>query len=142
MTPPPPLTVWVVEDEAVDQWLITAAFRQAGAPEPDRMLATADEVMELLDAGEVAPDLMIVDLETPGIGGIELIRRLRAQETTAMLPMVVLTSSESERDRLRSAAAGANAYHVKPFDWQEFNRVIAALLAYWELAIPRRQPNR
>jgi DNA-binding response OmpR family regulator len=136
------LVVWVLEDDPLDQRLIRSAFGNGGFPEPNIMLPTADQILVHLDDGASLPDLFIVDLNTPGVGGMELVRLLRQRKGLETAPIVILTSSDSERDRIEAAQSGANAYHVKPFDWREFNDLIAGLLGYWSTVVTRTKPRR
>ncbi|MEZ5378958.1 MAG: response regulator [Acidimicrobiales bacterium] len=127
------LTIWILEDDPVDQRLVTAALANAGQPPPAAMTQTAEDLLALVDAAERPPDLVLVDLNTPGGGGIHLVKELRARTDFATVPIVVLTSSVNHRDQIDAVRAGVNAFHVKPFDWRAFNELIALVVAYWSL---------
>lgn len=77
------------------------------------------------------PAVVLLDLKLPKIDGIEVLRRLRDQESTRSTPVVMLTSSKEEQDVVRSYASGVNAYVVKPVDFQEFIQAIADLGVFW-----------
>lgn len=125
--------IWVLEDDPVDQRLITSALSSVADLAPAVMVRTAEELVELLDAAEEYPSLFLIDLNTPGIGGVNLTRELRGRDGLATVPIVVLTSSVNPRDHEDAARAGANAYHVKPFDWRKFNELISLVVSYWSL---------
>jgi len=79
----------------------------------------------------VMPQLILLDLKLPKIDGLEVLRRLRADERTRFLPIVILTSSKEEQDLLKSYKLGANSYVRKPVDFVEFTRAIQQLGLYW-----------
>jgi two-component system, response regulator len=79
----------------------------------------------------VQPQVVLLDLNLPKIGGIEVLRRLRADERTRFLPVVVLTSSREEEDILKSYMHGANAYVRKPIEFAEFAGAVRTLGLFW-----------
>ncbi len=81
----------------------------------------------------VMPAVILLDLKLPRIDGLEVLRRLRADERTELLPVVILTSSEEEQDMLSSYKLGANSYIRKPVDFVQFSEAIKQLGLYWLL---------
>ena len=79
----------------------------------------------------INPRLVLVDLAMPKLDGLEFLRRIKQTENLCTIPVVVLTSSRNEKDILKCYQAGANAYVVKPIDYQEFRTVIGQLLIFW-----------
>ncbi len=79
------------------------------------------------------PQVVLLDLNLPRLGGIEVLRRLRADERTRMQPVIVLTSSKQEQDVIQSYQLGANSYVRKPVDFVQFTEAIRALGLYWLL---------
>ena len=79
------------------------------------------------------PAVVLLDLKLPKIDGLEVLRRVRADERTAMLPVVILTSSIEDEDRLKGYSLGANSYVRKPVDFDEFVRAAGQLGLYWLL---------
>lgn len=77
------------------------------------------------------PSLVLLDLNLPKIRGLDVLRRLRQDDRTRLLPVVILTSSREEEDRQAGYQAGANSYIRKPVDFEEFLDVIRQLSAYW-----------
>jgi len=88
----------------------------------------------------VMPEVILLDLKMPKIDGLEVLRRVRADESTRLLPVVVLTSSKEERDMIESYSLGANSYIRKPVDFIQFGEAVQQLGLYWlvlNIAPPR-----
>lgn len=79
------------------------------------------------------PKVVLLDLKLPKVDGIEVLRQLRADERTRLLPVVVLTSSREERDILETYQLGANSYIVKPVEFENFSEAVSNLGLYWLL---------
>jgi DNA-binding response OmpR family regulator len=79
----------------------------------------------------VMPQVVMLDLKLPRLDGLEVLRRIRSDERTRFLPVVILTSSDEERDRLNGYRYGANSYVRKPVDYDHFAEAIRQLGLYW-----------
>ena len=79
------------------------------------------------------PRVVLLDLKLPRVDGLEVLRRLRADQRTRTIPVVVLTSSAEERDRIESYQLGVNSYVVKPVDFENFASAVQQLGFYWLL---------
>jgi two-component system, response regulator len=79
----------------------------------------------------IMPQLILLDLKLPKIDGLGVLRRIRADERTKLLPVVILTSSNEERDRIQGYGLGANSYVRKPVDFNEFTEAARQLGLYW-----------
>ncbi|MFH1818092.1 MAG: response regulator [Pseudomonadota bacterium] len=79
------------------------------------------------------PSVVLLDLKLPKIDGLEVLRRIRASESTRLQPVVILTSSNEEEDRIKGYALGANSYVRKPVDFDDFVRAAGQLGLYWLL---------
>jgi CheY-like chemotaxis protein len=130
--------ILVVDDDKNNVELILSALAEQ---EFHYEAAVAHDGAEALDylsgrgsfAGRngLPPDVVLLDLKMPRMDGFDFLRELRASEDFKLLPVVVFTSSEDESDRLRSYQLGANAYVVKPVDYEEFLQAIQAIGTFW-----------
>ena len=84
------------------------------------------------------PKLVLLDMKMPRLSGLDVLRRLKADERTKLIPVVVLTSSAEDRDVIESYQLGVNSYLVKPVDFAEFTQVVVQVGLYW--AVLNRQP--
>ena len=79
----------------------------------------------------VRPEVILLDLKLPRVDGLEVLRRVRADKRTSLLPIVILTSSKEERDMIESYSLGANSYIRKPVDFVQFGDAVQQLGLYW-----------
>src|SRR5579859_8154690 len=117
-----PKTILLVEDNADDEQLTLRAMRQSEVPNIIRVARDGAEALDQLfgpNAGKM-PDLVLLDLKLPKVSGLEVLQRLRTEDKTRSLPVVILTSSDEERDIIESYDLGANSYIRKPVDFDEF----------------------
>jgi len=101
-----------------------------------------DRLMGPGAAGRRMPELVLLDLKLPKVDGLEVLHRIRANPATRLLPVVVLTSSNEERDLAASYAQGANSFVRKPVAFEEFLEAVRQLGLYWlvlNIAAPRAQ---
>jgi len=134
-------TILLVEDNADDEQLTLRAMRQSEVPNIIRVARDGAEALEQLfgpDAGSRLPDLVLLDLKLPKVSGLEVLQRIRRESKTRSLPIVVLTSSDEERDIVESYNLGANSYIRKPVDFDEFIDAVRQLGVYW-LSMNRTQ---
>ena len=133
--------VLLVDDNPDDVALMQRVFSRAGVLARDEVVVARDGVQALdflFATGEHAgreatllPKVVFLDLKMPRVDGLEVLRRLRADDRTKLVPVVVLTSSDEDRDLTQSYRLGANSYIRKPEDSTEFSEAVGALGRYW-----------
>ena len=122
--------VLVVEDDAELREMMAQRLHLAGfAPVT---ASNGHEALQLLRMGFPAK-LILLDLKLPKVDGLEVLKRIRSDERTKSVPVVILTSSNEERDRIASYELGVNSYVVKPVDFDSFARAVAEIGCYWVL---------
>ena len=132
-------TLLIVEDNPQDELLIRRALRKAALANPVDVVRDGQQALDWLwREGEFAghpdtglPAVVLLDLNLPRVSGLDVLERLRADARTRLQPIVVLTSSDEERDRLTSYAHGANAFVRKPLDFAEFAEAVARIGVFW-----------
>ncbi len=131
--------ILLVEDNPDDELLTLRALRKNNVSNDVVVVRDGAEALDYLfvsgmHAGRdanVQPQVILLDLRLPKIDGLEVLRRLRADERTRLLPVVILTSSDEERDIVESYSLGANSYIRKPVDFDQFVAAIRQLQLYW-----------
>jgi two-component system response regulator len=132
------IEILLVEDSDADAELVLRALRKGGVVNKVMRLRDGVEAMDFLfregtfdqrSGGQ--PRLVLLDLKMPRLGGIDVLRRLKADERTRMIPVVVLTSSAEEQDVAESYRLGVNSYLVKPVEFTAFTSVITKAGLYW-----------
>ncbi len=122
----------LVEDNPDDEALTLRALNRNGIANEVIVLRDGVEALEhLLAHDRPAPQLVLLDLKLPRVDGLEVLGQLRRHPKTALLPIVVLTSSNEERDLVESYRLGANSYIRKPVDFTQFMEAVRQLGLYW-----------
>ena len=133
--------ILLVEDNPDDVALTLRAFKRSNIGNEVVVACDGVEALDYLFAtGSFAgrdvnqqPAVILLDIKLPRIDGLEVLRRLRADPRTALQPVVMLTSSDEERDKISSYKLGANSYVRKPVDFDEFIEAARQLGLYWLL---------
>jgi two-component system response regulator len=130
--------ILLVEDNAGDQELTLLSLRRSKVL---NKVVVAHDGVEALDylfsrgaEGTRKPDLpamVLLDLKLPKVDGLEVLRRIRSEPSTRLLPVVIFTSSNEERDMLESYSSGCNSYVRKPVDFEQFSDAVRQLGLYW-----------
>lgn len=131
--------ILLVEDNPDDAELTRLAFKENNICNDFMIVHDGEEALDFLFARgkysdlqpENLPAVVLLDLKLPKIGGLEVLRLLRADERTNCLPIIILTSSKEEEDVLSSYRYGANAYVRKPVDYQKFVEAARTLGLFW-----------
>jgi two-component system response regulator len=137
MTVPEAPDVLVVEDNPDDVELTLRALRRMNLTNPVRVARDGVEALEILLGDGITrpplPRVVLLDLKLPRVGGLEVLARLREEERTRTLPVVVLTSSREEPDVKKAYALGVNSYVVKPVEFEKFVDAVGKVGQYWLL---------
>jgi two-component system response regulator len=133
--------ILLVEDNPDDEALTLRALRKANVKNAVVVAHDGAEALDYLFATggwtgrdtTLAPQVVLLDLKLPKIDGLEVLRRLRADLRTRLLPVVILTSSNEDQDRIDGYKLGANSYVRKPVDFVQFAEAVRQLGLYWLL---------
>jgi CheY-like chemotaxis protein len=134
-------TILLIEDNPDDEDLTIRALKRNHI---GNEIAIARDGVEALDYlfgtgiyegrdTNIKPTVVLLDLKLPRLDGLEVLRRLRGDERTKLLPVVVMTTSSEERDRIDSYSLGCNSYIRKPVDFLQFSEAVRQLGMYWLL---------
>ena len=124
--------ILLVEDDPDHELLTIRALKKSNVANDVRVARDGEEAIEmLLGPNAIKPQVILLDLKLPKVEGLEVLRRIRASETTRMLPVVVLTSSDEERDVIASYQIGVNSYIRKPVNFNDFAEATRQLGLYW-----------
>jgi CheY-like chemotaxis protein len=141
------IEILLVEDNPNDVELTLRALKKNNLTNSVHVVKDGAEALDYIFAtGAYAsrdinhhPKVILLDLKLPKVDGIEVLRRIKSDERTRVIPVVVLTSSKEERDLVESYKLGANSYIAKPVDFESFVKAVAELGLYWLLL---NQPPR
>jgi two-component system response regulator len=132
-------TILLVEDNPDDEELALHAFKASQVQCQVMVLRDGADALDYLFAraayagrdATVLPSLTLLDLKLPKLDGLEVLERIRADERTRLLPVVILTSSREHSDIVRSYGLGANGYIRKPVDFAQFTETMRQISIYW-----------
>jgi len=135
------IDIILVEDNPDDAELTTRALRKTGIANPLLHLKDGEEALDYLFCkgpwsgrrSDEMPRLILLDLKMPKVDGIEVLRQIKADTGTRTIPVVLLTSSNEERDITECYRLGVNSYIVKPVEFESFVRTVADMGLYWLL---------
>ena len=129
------LNILLVEDDDVDVMNVRRAFQRAHVSNPLHVAGNGIEALEMLRGDEIPSErrLVLLDLNMPRMNGIEFLRAIRADAGLRSLPVVVLTTSNDERDKVDAYNLNVAGYLLKPVTFTDFVDLMAALNKYWML---------
>jgi len=125
------IDILLVEDNPNDAELTLRALRKTDIGARLAIARDGAEALEYLLSDRKLPKVVFLDLKLPKIDGMEVLRRIRADERTHSIPVVVLTSSQEERDITECYRLGVNSYVVKPVEFDKFYKAVGELGLYW-----------
>lgn len=125
-------TILLVEDNPDDELLTLRAFKKHKIANPVIVAHDGQEAIDyLFDSGQRLPSIILLDLKLPKIGGLEVLKRLRADPRTELVPVIILTSSNQDSDLVAGYKLGCNSYIRKPVDFDKFVDAVGQLGLYW-----------
>ncbi len=132
-------TILLVEDNPQDEMLSLRALKKINLANQIMVVRDGQQALDYLfcegefadRAGSALPTFVLLDLNLPRVSGLEVLKRLREDPRTSLLPVVLLTASDEERDRLGAYSRGANSFVRKPLDFAEFAETVSRLGVYW-----------
>ncbi len=128
----PTQLIVLVEDNPDDEALTLRALKKQNVANDIVVLRDGVEALEfLLSPDKPLPHLVLLDLKLPKVDGLSVLQRLRNEPRTRLLPIVVLTSSDEEKDVIDGYRLGANSYIRKPVDFNQFSDAVRHLGLYW-----------
>jgi CheY-like chemotaxis protein len=141
--------ILLVEDNDDDVELAKRAFEKSKVYNDIVVASDGEQALDYLFATgayaerdpTILPQVILLDLKLPKIGGLDVLRRIRAEERTKLLPVVILTTSNEEKDVITSYDLGANSYVRKPVDFAQFIEAARQLGLYW-LVLNQSAPTR
>jgi two-component system response regulator len=135
------LEILLVEDHPDDVELTVMTLKEHNLADHVKVVRDGAEALDFIFGLEAyadrdtegRPRLILLDLKLPKVNGLEVLRQLKSDPRTRMIPVVMLTSSREEKDIVESYQLGANSYIVKPVDFEQFIKVVRQLGLYWLL---------
>lgn len=129
------IPIMIVEDDEVDLMNIKRAIKEIKVTNPLYIARNGEEALEILrDDKKDKPGLILLDLNMPLMGGIEFLRIIKKDEDLKRIPVVVLTTSGEDEDRVESFNLGVSGYMVKPVEYIKFVEVVKVIDLYWTLS--------
>ncbi len=126
--------ILLVEDDRIDAMTVKRALKEIKAINPLEILGNGEEALEFLrDPNNKIPAIILLDLNMPKMNGIEFLKIAKQDEKLRKIPVVVLTTSKEEQDRIESFNLNVSGYIVKPVDYIKFVEVVKTIHMYWML---------
>ncbi len=131
----PNTPILLVEDDEVDQMTIRRALKDIHVTNPLQVAGNGEEALaSLRDPANGRPGIILLDLNMPRMNGVEFLRIVKNDAELRRIPVVVLTSSREEQDRVESFNLSVAGYMIKPVDYRQFVEVVRAIDLYWTLS--------
>jgi CheY-like chemotaxis protein len=127
--------ILLVEDDAVDVMTVKRALKEIHITNRLEAVGNGEEALEYLrDEKNEKPCIILLDLNMPRMNGIEFLKIAKQDELLKMIPVVILTTSKEDRDKVESFKLSIAGYMIKPVDYQQFVEVIKTINIYWTLS--------
>lgn len=127
--------ILLIEDDLIDRMTVERALRDIRVTNALEMVGNGEEALDYLrDPTKAKPGIILLDLNMPKMNGIEFLRIAKQDPSIKRIPVIVLTTSKDERDRVDSFNLGVAGYMLKPVDYMQFVEVVKAIDLYWTLS--------
>ena len=127
--------ILLVEDDQIDVMMVQRALKELNVTNRLDVVQNGEEALEfLIDKGNGVPCIILLDLNMPKMNGIEFMKTARREGLLNKTPVIVLTKSQEEQDKVESFKLGVSGYMVKPMEYQQFVEVIRTISLYWTIS--------
>ncbi len=136
---PEDMKILLIEDNPDDVELTLRAFKKHKLVNHITVARDGEEALDIIfqsgkeSAGRLRPDLILLDLKLPKVDGMDVLRQIKENSETKVIPVIILTSSKEENDLAESYRLGVNSYIRKPVNFEKFTEVVMQLGLYWLL---------
>ena len=127
------MEILLVEDDPADAEMTMRALRRNHLANRIHWVKDGEQALDCMFGEHQLPKLVLLDLKMPKVDGMEVLRRLKADPATQAVPVVIMTSSNEEKDVVESYKLGANSYIVKPVQFEQFLETVSKIGLYWLL---------
>ncbi len=127
--------ILLVEDDRVDAMTVKRAFRDLNVSNPLQIVKNGEEALQYLQSpGAPKPCIILLDLNMPKMNGLEFLKVVKNDENLRRIPVIVLTTSKTEQDRIGTYNLGVAGYMIKPVDYLQFVETVRTIRMYWSLS--------
>jgi CheY-like chemotaxis protein len=137
-----PLRILLIDDDPDHVLLIRRALRDLGNERTVDAISDGEQALERLQSAEKSPDLILLDINMPGYSGFDVLVQIRRDERLKCIPVVMLTSSDTQSDITRAYELGASGYIAKPSHYQDLRAVLGNTVLYWSAMQRYAAPQR
>ncbi len=128
-------TILLVEDDEIDIKSVKRSFKELRVTNPLEVAHNGEEALKYLKENKnKRPGLILLDLRMPRMGGIEFLKEIKKEDNFKIIPVVVLTTSQEDKDKTESFNLGIAGYMMKPVNYTDFVEVVRAIKMYWTLS--------
>jgi len=124
-------TIFVIDDDADDRKIISDAFKEDNPQVDYAFFENADSFLKSLNSSSQLPDLILLDLNMPGMLGMQVLKELKSSPTFSVIPIIILTTSVREKDKQNAYEIGVNCFLQKPQSYSGFLLLAKAILLLW-----------
>ncbi len=127
--------IMLIEDDLIDQMTVKRAFKELKVVNELQIANNGEEALEILnDKSNVKPGIILLDLNMPKMNGIEFLQEIKEYKEFKTIPVIVLTTSKHEQDKVETFNLGVSGYMVKPVDYEQFLEIMKSIRKYWSLS--------